>query len=259
MLKRAFQTLLVTCVVTGTLLAAEDPFVGTWKLNEAKSKITGAQFEIKDLGGNKYAITGGNVSDTLVANGTDQPVHFGRTVSIAKQGPDVWKMVTKKDGRILSSSTWKLSEGGQTMNIEETGKQPDGSAFKYHWVAKRVTGTQGFAGTWETTQVKIGSPYVFEIKPYDGDGLSFHDPAEHETQNMKFDGKDYPDTGPNVPAGSFASGRRVDERTLEMTNKIKGTVMSTAQFKVAPDLEALTVTIREEGQSTPYTMFYDRD
>ena len=258
MLKHAFRTLLVACAVTGTLLAAEDPFVGKWKLNEAKSKITGDQFEIKDLGGDKYTLTFGNDSDTLVADGTDQPVHFGRTRSIAIRGPNVWEMVTKTDGRILSSSAWKLSEDGQTMNIEMTGKQPDGSAFNYQWRYKRIAGTRGFAGTWESTQVKIGSPYVFEIRAYDGDGLSFYGPAEQETLNMKFDGKDYPDTGPNVPADSFASGHRVDERTLEMTNKIKGTIMSTAQFKVAADLETLTMTVREEGQSSPYTMFYDR-
>jgi hypothetical protein len=258
MLKYAFRTLLIACVVTGTLLAAEDPFVGTWKLNEAKSKITGAQFEVKDLGGNKYTITGGNVSDTLVADGTDQPAHFGRTMSIAIRGPNVWEMVTKTDGRILSSDTWRLSQDGQMMNIEMTGKQLDGSAFNYHWVAKRITGAKGFAGMWESTQLKIGSPYVFEIKPYDGDGLSFYGPAEHETLNMKFDGKDYPDTGPNVPAGSVSSGHRVDERTLEMTNKIKGTVMETVQFQVSSDHKTLTTTVHEKGQSNPFTMFYDR-
>ena len=215
MLKRAFQTLLVAVVVTGTLLAAQDPFVGTWRLNEAKSKLTGEQLRVEEFGGNKYAFTFGNVSNTLVADGTYQPIHFGRTRSITKQGPNLWKVVTKRGGRILSSETWRLSQDGKTMNIEMTGKQPDGSAFNYHWEGKRTAGTKGFAGTWESTQVKIGSPYVFEIKPYDGDGLSFYSPAEHETLNLKFDGKDYPDTGPNVPAGSVSSGHRVDEHTLQ--------------------------------------------
>ena len=57
MLKRAFQTLLVAVVVTGTLLAAQDPFVGTWRLNEAKSKLTGEQLRVEEFGGNKYAFT----------------------------------------------------------------------------------------------------------------------------------------------------------------------------------------------------------
>jgi hypothetical protein len=258
MLKHAFQTLLVACAVTGTLLAAKDPFVGTWKLNESKSKLTGEQFRVEALGRNKYTFTFGNVSDTLVADGTDQPVHYGRTMSISEQGPNVWKVVTKTDGRILSSDTWRLSQDGKTMNVEMTGKRPDGSTFNSHWEGKRMAGTEGFAGMWESTQVKIGSPYEFEIKPYDGDGLSFYAPTEQETLTMKFDGKDYPDTGPNVPEGSVCSGHRVDERTLEMTDKIKGTVMDTAQFKVSSDLGTLTITVHEKGQSDPLTFLYDR-
>jgi hypothetical protein len=121
-----------------------------------------------------------------------------------------------------------------------------------------MAGTMGFPGTWESTKLKIGSPMVWEIRPYDGNGLSFITPAEHEIQNMKFDGKDYPDTGPNVPAGSVSSGRRVDQRTLEMTDKIKGTVMDVTQFKLSPDLNTMTLTVRETGQSKPLTIVYDR-
>ena len=258
MLKHVFWALLVACVATGTLLAATDPFVGTWKLNQSKSKITGEQVKIKDLGGNKYTLTFGNTSDTLVADGTDQPVHFGRTQSITKERPNVWKIVTKQGGRVLSIGTWTLSQDGKSMGIEISGKRPDGSAFNTHVVAGRTAGTSGFAGTWESTQLKIGSPMVWEIKPYDGDGLSFSMPAEHETLNVKFDGKDYPDTGPNVPAGAASSGRRMDQNNLELTDKIKGEVMDTAQFKISPDLQTMTVTVHEKGQPKPLTIVYDR-
>jgi hypothetical protein len=106
--------------------------------------------------------------------------------------------------------------------------------------------------------LKISSPLVWEIKPYDGDGLSFITPAEHEHLNMKFDGKDYPGEGPNVPAGATSSGRRADQHTLELTDKIKGEAMDTAQFKVSPDMETMTLTVHEKGQPKPLTIVYDR-
>ena len=40
MFKRTFELLLVACLGTGALCAANDPFVGEWKLNPARSKLT---------------------------------------------------------------------------------------------------------------------------------------------------------------------------------------------------------------------------
>lgn len=258
MLKRTFQALLVTFVVSGTLLAARDPFVGKWKLDQAKSKITGERVNIKDLGENKYEITFGNISNTLVANGTDQPVHFGETESIAFEGPNTWKRVEKKDGRLLATSTWTLAPDGKTMTIQGVVHRADGSTSSEHVVVKRISGTKGFAGTWQSTELKIGSPEEQEIRPYDGNGLSFITPAAHETLDMKFDGKDYADNGPNVAAGSASSGRRINEHTLEVTDNIKGMVMDTVQYKVSPDNKTMTLTVHEKGQPSPIIIVYDR-
>ena len=40
MLKRTFQLLLVALLGTGALWAADNPFVGDWKLNPSRSKLT---------------------------------------------------------------------------------------------------------------------------------------------------------------------------------------------------------------------------
>jgi hypothetical protein len=61
-----------------------------------------------------------------------------------------------------------------------------------------------------------------------------------------------------VGEGRRSAGHRVDERTLEMTDKIKGKLMDTVQFKVSSDLETLTMTVHEKGQSNPFTYVYDR-
>jgi hypothetical protein len=247
------------CLFLGSLSAATDPFVGKWKLDQSKSKMTGEQVKIESLGGNKFTITFGDISDTLVADGTDQPVHFGRTQSLKLDGPNIWKIVTKKDGRTLYNETCTLSPDGKTMNIVVAGTRPDGSTFSEQMTTRGIAGTSGFAGTWESTSLKIGSPAEFDIQPYQGDGLSFAVPADKDTLSMKFDGKDYSEAGPNVAPGSTSSGRRANDHTLEVTDKVKGKVIDTTQFKVSPDGKTLTLTVQEKGQSKPLTFVYDKE
>ena len=40
MFKRTFQLLPFACLATGALWAANDPFIGEWKLNPSRSRLT---------------------------------------------------------------------------------------------------------------------------------------------------------------------------------------------------------------------------
>src|ERR1700740_2635157 len=98
-MRRFYFSLALAGLLAGSLWASDDPFCGKWKLNKEKSKFTGEQVKIQDLGGNKYNWTHGDVSDPLAYDGTDQPVHFGRTISMAPEGTNTWRMVIKMDGK----------------------------------------------------------------------------------------------------------------------------------------------------------------
>ena len=257
-MKRFYFSLVLACLLTGTLWAADDPFSGKWKLNMEKSKFTGEQTKIEDLSGNKYKWTSGNTSDTITADGTDQPVHFGRTLSLAPEGANNWRMVIKKDGKLLSSMTHTLSEGGKTQTIKGTETKPDGTTSEFNVVEKRVGGGSGLAGTWESTDFKFTSADEWDIEAYDGDGLTFNTPAYQDVLSMKFDGKDYEEKGPTVAPGSTSSGKRVNAHTLDVTDKVKGEVMDHTKFEVSQDGKTLTLTIRETGQPKALTIVYDK-
>jgi hypothetical protein len=79
------------------------------------------------------------------------------------------------------------------------------------------------------------------------------------TQNMKFDGKDYPTVGPNVPPGSVSSGRRVNGSTLEITDKAEDKVTDTRQVELSPDLRTLTMTVHPVGRSKGNILVFDRE
>jgi hypothetical protein len=259
MSKRTSELLLIACLVTGTLCAADDPFAGKWKLDPSKSKLTD-EMKVKGAGANKYALDlGGGSWETVVADGTDQPGIFGTTLSVTVNGPDAWKVVRKRNGRTLVTGIWKLSQDGQTLTDTFTANQADGSTFRLDYVYQRTAGTSGFPGTWESTSEKVDSVYEVQIQPYGDDGLSFVTPARKTTQNMKFDGKDYPTEGPNVPAGSVSSGRRVNESALEITDKVNDKVTDTRQVELSSDLKTLTVTVHAEGRSKPNILVFDRE
>jgi hypothetical protein len=241
------------------LLAVDDPFVGNWKLNPSKSRFPD-EMKVKAAGANRYLFDfGAGNTETIVADGTDQPGIFGTTLSVTVEGPDTWKVVRKKDGRTLVMGIWKLSKDGRTLSDTYRENQPDGSTFSMDYVYKRTTAGSGFAATWESVSERMNSVYELQIQRYGGDGLTFIAPAERETRNLRFDGKDYPDAGPNVAPGSVSSGRRVNERTLEVTDKIKGKVKDVRQIELSADGKTLTMTVHLMGQGKPNLLVFDRE
>ena len=257
-MKRFYCSLALACLLAGTLWATDDPFCGKWKLNKEKSKFTGDLIKIQDLGGNKYRWTAGNVSDTIANDGTDQPVHFGRTISMTPEGPNSWKMVIKQNGKTISSMTHTIAENGKSQTINGTDYKPDGTTSEFSATWKKLSGGSGWAGTWQEADLKFTSPDEWLIESYEGDGLTFNTPAYNDILSMKFDGKDYEEKGPTVAPGSMSSGKRVNARTLEVTDKVKGEVMDHTRFEVSPDGKTLKLTIHQTGQPNPLMIVYDK-
>jgi hypothetical protein len=260
MAKRTLQLLLVACLTTGASWAASqaasDPFVGKWKLNPAKSRVTD-QMKVESLGDNKYTFDFGGGAENVVVNGTDQPGNFGTTLSVAVEGPKTWKVIRKQDGRTFISAIWNLSEDGDTLTDNFTGIQPDGSSHTEKYVYKRAAAGSGFAATWVSASEMVSS-FVLEVQPYEGDGLSFSVPGEEQTTSVKFDGKDYPHAGRNAMAGSVSSARRLNPRTLELTDKANGKIFDKRQFELSSDLKTLSMTKQVSGQSNPNIWVFER-
>ena len=80
------------------------------------------------------------------------------------------------------------------------------------------------------------------------------------TSNMKFDGSDYPNVGPNVPPGYMSSGHRVNERRLEIAHTYKGKIFDTQRIELSTDLKTLTLSRLSAGESNPKeVLVFDRE
>ncbi|MGC1645244.1 MAG: hypothetical protein WA741_05395 [Candidatus Sulfotelmatobacter sp.] len=261
MLSRTFRFLLVACLVTSSVWAADDPFVGKWKVNPSKSKLND-EMKVEVAGPNRYALTfAPGFVDTVVADGTDQPALSETTLSVTVKGPNSWVVVRKRKGRTLLTGYWTLSEDGKTLNDAYTEYGPDGSKSLFlPYVYERTAGTSGFPGTWDSESEKVKAGIELQIEPYEGDGLSLNSPDAEMTKKMKFDGNDYPDPDPKGETGAASSGRRANQRTLEITEKFKGKITGTRQIELSTDLKTLMMTVRLEDQNRPKSvMVFDRE
>jgi hypothetical protein len=248
-----------TALATGASWAANNPFVGDWKLDPSRSKLTDVM-KVDRLSSNKYTFDFGVDSpETIVIDGTDQSGTAGTTLSVSVARPDAWKVVRKKDGRMLLTANWKLSKDGNVLTDTFNAISPNGSTSTVDYVYQRKGEGSGFAGTWVSTSEVVNFVYVLQIRPYEEDGLSIINSSSQLTRNMKQDGKDYPNIGANAAVVAASSVRRLDERTLELTDKkSNGKVYDTQQIKLSSDLKALTMTIHTAGRDEPNILVFER-
>jgi hypothetical protein len=149
MIRKFSFGLLVVCSFGLLLLGADDPFVGTWKLNVAKSHFAKGH-ETADL--TIIVARQGDIATTMV-NGTDGagkvisvkytvPV-TGGTLNFTEGGPpagmtEVMKRVDDHTVDITSTMNEKqvlvqhvvVSTNGKTLTSKETGVDENGKDFK---------------------------------------------------------------------------------------------------------------------------------
>jgi hypothetical protein len=239
--------------------AADDPFIGKWKLSLPKSKLTGQTIDIQEVSPDHYRFQEDEHSDIIFADGLDHVTHFGDSMAIKKQSDDTWAITYKRGAAVLMDTIWKISADGKTLTYTAKGTRPNGQHFNNQMMLKRTRGTSGLAGTWETTNVTLSSPSEIYIAPWNTGGHLITFPATNQTVRIRFDGKEYRDAGRTVPAGSTSSGRRIDERTIETTEKIKGRLIETAKSTISADGATQTIVVSEPGDPTPVTLVYDRE
>lgn len=245
MFRRSLQLLLFACLVTAACSAANNPFVGDWKLNPAKSTLTD-RMKVESVGGNKYTFDFGGGPETIVIDGTDQPsrLYGGDTLSVAIAG-DTWKVVRKRNGRTMISAIWSLSKEGNTLTDHFTSFNADGSPYNLNYLYKRTAGGSGFAGTWVSMSVEaVNFIVLLQLQPYEEDGLSIIDASSQLTGNMNF---------------AASSLRRLDEHTVElMRKKSDGELSDFLQLKLSADLKTMTITPHSAAGDEPHVLVFER-
>jgi len=254
----ALQSLLLACLLGAAVsFAADDPFVGQWKLNASETNFSD-EMKVERAGENTYAFDFGGGTESILIDGTEQPGNFGTVLSVSAEGPRRWKVIRKLHGRMLLTASWTLSEDGKTLTDDFREFGADGSPIDTNYVYRNEAAGTGFAGHWVSISGRMTSVYMIQVRPWQSDGLSFINALAGQTKNVKFDGKDYPRQGPSADPRATSSIRRVNERTVEITDKVNGTLSDTQEIALSPDLKRLTMTVRTTGGREPTILVFDR-
>jgi hypothetical protein len=142
--------LVLTAVAAGPLMAQDNPFLGTWKLNVAKSKaepkpvsMSQTRTVVADGAGAKYSFEGVKADGTSYAysfttnyDGKDLPITGtgalggADSIAIKRLSPNKAEAILKKGGKEVGKSTAEVSKDGKVTIVRGNGKNPDG--VEYH-------------------------------------------------------------------------------------------------------------------------------
>jgi hypothetical protein len=134
---RAFRILAAFCAISILLFAAENPFVGTWKLNNKKSTFAPAT-ETKEMkvvfevaGGQVRRVATGIDSDgepisetsTIAWDGKDHLIDGpGMTVAVVQSGnSNTIDVTVKHEGKVMEKVKLTVSKNGKTMTAIAKG------------------------------------------------------------------------------------------------------------------------------------------
>lgn len=223
----------------GTALAADNPWVGKWKLDPAQSKLTGDTVRFGSMG-EEMTYTAEGHTTKFKMDGNPVKTWSGAEISWKKTGDNTYESHATRNGVDLGTDTWTLSPDGKSLTVESKGTRPDGSSFDDKSDYKRVSGTKGLDGSWRSTKTSINEDQTYDISEKGPDELSWDIPAIKGVLDVKLDGKDYAPVGPTVPKGLTVALTKVGPRTLKMVEKMNGEVTYHSTMTVSADGKKMT-------------------
>lgn len=106
--------------------------------------------------------------------------------------------------------------------------------------------------------MSTGSANEMDIEAFNGTGLSLISRSDKSRDDIMFDGKDYPEKGPNIAKKSTVSGKRIDARTIKIDTKVNGQLSITTTYTVAADGKSITYSLMPLKAEKPMVGVYDR-
>ena len=257
---RLYALLLAGIFTCTSGFAATDPFIGTWVYNRQKSPKPTIRYAIKDLGGNRYALTGSTGTTVEIkADGVSIKTPSGTTVSFQKLDDHDWKMV-RDDGQKMVR-TYNISPDDKTLTLHDVFTGNTGDNFETTTKYARLSAGKSIFGEWQSVSMEEHANdegLMLIIRLFENDGLSFDLPAHKHLTAMNFDGKMYADQGADDAKGQSSSGKRINDHQLEINAEVDGKPEETEELKVSGDGRTLTIVRRPANSSAVFTMVWDK-
>lgn len=256
------KILFALLLITPASMLAQTAFNGTWK-----TKLDSAQLPTKP---EVYAVQGGRyVCSTCVpeidikADGSDEAVrgsHYFDTMSVKIVDPNTLEITQKKGGKTVYQEIDTVSADGGTLTEKWSDQsmgnpEPETAEESFTRISGGPTGAHLVSGSWRATKLAHASNNGLTVNiKTTVDGLKVSFPTG-QSYDAKFDGKDYPIEGD--PGHTMVSLKRINENTVEQTEKRDGKVVEVVRFTAGKDSKSMHVVMddRERNEKTSFTMY----
>jgi hypothetical protein len=233
---------LLAIVSCSALAYSQSAFVGTWKLNQAKSHLTGNTVTYSTAADGTMKETTAVGSYTFKTDGKPYPTLFGSTVTWKQTGPSTWSTEARQKDIVLDTEIIQVSDDGKTMTVLSSGTNPDGKDFHDSETLTRTAGSSGLIGTWKSEKMKSSSSPIIEFADGGANGIAWILPEIKAKLDLTFDGKDVAPVGPTVPDGLTISATKNSARSFNFVEKMNGKEMVKGTLSVSHDGKTLTDT-----------------
>jgi hypothetical protein len=249
--------LFLALFATGTA-AAQNPFVGTWKLNQEKSQLAGDTIKFNPASGDSIELAAAGMTYSFRADGKPYAVPSGNVAIWRQTAPDSWTTEYRKtDGKLMSSDNWKLSSDQKNLTITSSGVKANGDLYTDTEEYARTEGTGGLLGAWKSTSVKLSSPNELTIQEAGLDGLILKIAALKATAVTNFDGKEVAVDGPDIPTGLRLSLTRTGPYKFRLVEKLNGSLTDSSEYTVSADGQTMTAVGGAPGDA-PSTSVWEK-
>jgi hypothetical protein len=226
------------------LCDAQSPFDGTWRIDMSQAKFS-PKPTVFYVSQGWYHCESCTPAFTVQADGQDHPVsgqsydHLNVTVT----DPHTLSFVGKKDGKAMFEQTRTVSANGKMLTVKTTNHPMNSDKpFTSEVTAKQVgiapMGVHAASGNWQVLKVATSeNDQLFTYKTA-GDEFTMTDPTG-DTYTAKFDGADYPVKG--AFGYNAVSLKKINDHTIEETDKRDGTVLDVSTLTVSPDGKTMKI------------------
>lgn len=245
-------------MMTTTLLAADVPYVGKWKLSPAKSDFGETTVTYEQSAAGEIKVVADGLSFTFKADGKEYPTPWGTMTAWKSIDAHTWETTDKTNDKVTGTSVVKLSADGKMLTVDTKTVKATGGSSNDSMTYQRVSDGTGLSGKWKTRNVKSSSPGVLDIASNGADGLTLKFADQGGVCDAKFDGKDYPATGSLWPSGWTCMVAKAGANGFELTWKKDGKTMYKSAITVSADGKTLTEAGGAVSTTEKIKAVYDR-
>jgi hypothetical protein len=253
-MKKLIFVLALAALLT-PLLAAQDAFDGTWKIDMSSANFS-KKPDVFLLQNSTYTCKTCVPAYTIKADGTDQAVTghpYFDSIAIQVVNDHEIDETDKKGGKVVATSSSIVSPDGNTVAFKFSdssntngGPPVTGSGSEVR-VAKGPAGSHAISGSWQISKIEDmsdnGTVWTYKVS---GGELTMTTPTG-QSYTAKMDGTDAPMKGD--PGTTSVSVKRFGKDTLEETDKRDGKVIGILKETVSADGKTIKATYDDKLQN----------